>query len=56
LRERRRNSSLGYYIVEASEPRQIDAPSPAPNNVIELRSRARVKPQDDAIIVVGAGG
>jgi hypothetical protein len=56
LRERRRNSSLGYYIVEASEPREIDAPSLAPNNVIEVRSRARVKPQDDAIIVVGAGG
>jgi hypothetical protein len=45
LRERRRNSSLGYYIVEASEPREIDVPSLAPNNVVELRSRARVEPQ-----------
>jgi len=56
LREWRRNHSLGYYIVEASAPREVDAPRLAPDNVVELRSRARVEPHDDAIIVVGAGG
>ena len=53
LQARRRGQTgrfLSYTIVE--EDSRMEAPPPVPNNVVELR----VLLQDDAIIVVGAGG
>jgi hypothetical protein len=47
--------SLSYTIICEDES-EMETPQLVPNNVVELRSRARVELQDDAIIVAGAGG